>query len=128
MGVDLRGPGIPEDARDHYNWGAWRLLFDVGVRFGWRPAGAIPADLREVEDGYVEIVDEPDGERVGYFSNDYQEVTDEDVRAWASALGRAVKANDGLGPRNAHLALTPDEIECIHDFIAVAKHGGFRIF
>jgi hypothetical protein len=35
MGVDLIGIGLS------YNWRGWHALYDLGVAFGWRPAGTL---------------------------------------------------------------------------------------
>jgi hypothetical protein len=76
MGVDLMGP----HGEASFNWPTWRHCLKVALVFGWRPAGTV---LRTDYD-----------DRWGgtYFSNDYQEVTDDDAHALAAALYRAVTA------------------------------------
>jgi hypothetical protein len=81
-----------------FNWQAWRYLLDVGVAFGWEPAGTAPPP--EYRFGH------PDGEIIypaydeaskrpwcgSYFTNCYQSVTDADAAALAGALFRALDA------------------------------------
>jgi hypothetical protein len=79
MGVDFIGQG------DHLSlhWQAWRACFELALAFGWSPVGTVaPCDY-------------PGPARWcgTYFTNDLQEVTDDDARALAAAL------------RGAHTAL-----------------------
>ena len=73
MGVDLIGHGGAS-----FNGTVWRKCFEIAIAFGWQPAGTVaPPDY--------------DGEWNGtYFSNDLQEVSDTDARAWGTALHQAV--------------------------------------
>jgi hypothetical protein len=66
MGVDLIGIGRS------YSWHGWRALFDLGVAFGWRPAGALKP-LNPIDQGnHSYPADDYPGERDGYFTNDRQ--------------------------------------------------------
>jgi hypothetical protein len=75
MGYDLQGRGGAS-----FNIAAWSMCLDVATAFGWKPAGTIGPDDCDGEWGG------------GYFSNDYQQVTDDDARALAAALRQALVA------------------------------------
>jgi hypothetical protein len=74
MGVDFIGHGgfsLP--------WPAWRACFELALAFGWQPAGTVAPS------GYPETA-----RWTGtYFTNDLQEVCDDDALALAAALRRA---------------------------------------
>lgn len=72
MGVDFIGHG---DLSLH--WQAWRACFELALAFGWAPVGTVAH--RDYSGPW----------RGTYFTNDLQEVTDEDARALAAALRRA---------------------------------------
>ena len=85
MGYDLHGRGgyccvHIED---------WRPCLETAQTWGWKPAGTLlPYGPPEAEGNPG-----PDWKWCGtYISNDWQEVTDEDAKAFAAALDRAIKA------------------------------------
>ena len=43
MGVDLMCLG----GEVSFNWTAWQTLYDLGLAFGWRPAGTLPATISD---------------------------------------------------------------------------------
>ena len=101
MGVDLMGEGGCS-----FNWSAWQTLYDLGLAFGWRPAGTLP-----VTRGYQNREYPPDDDREtpreDYFDNDYQRVTTADSLAWCAALERALAAIEGTG------RMTSEEAEAL---------------
>jgi hypothetical protein len=98
MGVDI--------GNFHANWSGWRLLFDLGVAFGWEPGGTAPQKM-VVDDAAGTYVFKPDdGAPMGYFTNDYQRVIDADAKAWSDALYRALDVIEGR-------AAAPDKSERI---------------
>jgi hypothetical protein len=118
MGVDLAGHGL------HYNWSAWGFLFETGQRFGWKPAGCVVTNMVEDGAGGMDAVAAPDEPRIGYDSNDYQQVTDEDAAQWAAALYRALEAFHAL---DGQAVLTEGEAEVAREFADAAARGGFLI-
>jgi len=74
MGIDLIGHG---DLSLH--WQAWRACFELALAFGWQPAGTVAPS------GYAQ----PARWTGTYFTNDLQEVCDDDALALAAALRRA---------------------------------------
>src|SRR5262249_26981115 len=103
MGVDLRGEG----GELHLGWPAWSYCLSVAHAFGWEPEGTKPpmfdppypnAELQ------AEAAARWDG---GYFTNDYQHVTDSDAKALAAALDRAVAAVE------ASSACTVDQMKAL---------------
>jgi hypothetical protein len=113
MGVDLMCPG----GWVSFNWNAWQTLYDLGLAFGWRPAGTLPMTGQPKEGRWI-YPDDDDREtpRDGYFSNDFQRVTDTDAAAWCAALERALAALEGNAPMTLEEAealrrVWADEIE-----------------
>lgn len=86
MGVDVMGGGS-------FNWSGWRYLFDVGVAFGWTPAGTAKPETFYSPSGNPcsGWDDEKDGPWSGtYFSNDAQVVTAEDATSWRLAIEKGL--------------------------------------
>jgi hypothetical protein len=85
MGYDLYGKGGYFGCSNQ----AWYHCLDVACAFGWEPAGT------RLPDGPPEAQGNPgadwkwDGK---YNSNDWQIVTDDDAKAFAAALDRAIEA------------------------------------
>ena len=75
MGVDFIGHG---DLSLH--WQAWRACFDSPLPLGGRQWGLLLTAITPARGAE-------------HFTNDLQEVTDEDARALAAALHRIQKAN-----------------------------------
>jgi hypothetical protein len=98
------------------------FLYKTAVRFGWKPAGAVPMKA-PIEAG-IGITTDFEAPRVDYFHNEWQLVTDEDAKAWAEALYRALEANDALG---GQIILTKDEASFAREFADYASKCGFRI-
>jgi hypothetical protein len=94
MGVDLMclGGGVS------FNWTAWQTLYDLGLAFGWRPAGTLPATISDEGRFNYPADDNQETPRGGYFSNDFQWVTETDAAAWCAALERALAALEGKAP------------------------------
>jgi hypothetical protein len=80
MGVDLMGVGGCS-----FNWRAWQTLYDLGLAFGWRPDGTLPM-TGQTDDGVWIYPDDRETPRGGYFTNDFQWVTETDAAAWCPAL------------------------------------------
>jgi hypothetical protein len=127
MGVDLFGIGGCS-----FNWCAWQALYDLGLAFGWRPAGTLPM-TGQTDEGRWIYPDDDDREtpRDGYFSNDFQWVTETDAAAWCAALERALAALEGKAPMTLEEAeavrrIWADENEdrtptCVAEAIAASK-------
>jgi hypothetical protein len=107
MGVDLIGRGGSWSC----NWGAWYHLMEVAHKFGWNPQGTIAPDYWQGE-----------WDKVDYFSNSFQTVTDSDARAIGMALLRAVSAaeTEARAAESIQLALC-------RSFADYTAMGGFDI-
>ena len=91
MGYDLRNK-----QGDYFgaNIGAWDHLTEAALAFDWKPAGTLhPIDDEFGGEPFLTFEARWDG---GYFSNDYQRVTDEDASELAAALRRAIAAAEGI--------------------------------
>jgi hypothetical protein len=128
MGVDLFGHGGAS-----FNWHGWRYLLDVAMAFGWEPAGTAPppaysfADGKIIDPAWDDASQGPwDG---GYFTNDFQSVTDADADALAGALFRALDAvrTGRLLTREQAAALNGCDHVVIIEFARYAEAGGFDI-
>jgi hypothetical protein len=119
MGVDLIG------VRRSYNWHGWHALYDLGVAFGWRPAGTLKPTNPEANGHFAYPADDDRGPRDDYFSNDWQWVTDADAAAWASAIYNALASEANKNAARNILDLTDPEIEeQVRDFAdAISQHG-----
>ena len=112
MGVDLMGRG-----GESFNWESWRTSLKVAQSFGWRPSGTAPP---------TDQVGDWDGT---YFSNDLQDVTDDDAKELARALFRALDAV------HSDQALSSDQVEALQEaslglinrLAIYAYRGGFTI-
>lgn len=122
MGVDFMGHGGAS-----LNWSAWRACFILARAFGWKPAGTLAPTFYagcDVTQDYRDC-------KGGYFSNDGQQVTDEDAKALGLALQRGISA-DRMGEE-----LTNEQTEALRDVHGVAlisqvadfaARGGFSIY
>ncbi len=122
MGVDLYGRGRSLSM----NWAGWESCFRIASAFGWSPAGtAAPDDFDEVRRAANPTV-KWDG---GYFSNDYQRVTDCDAQAFARALFRALRAvrSGEMLTVEQHFALKSAEPGFIEELAWFARTGEFEI-
>jgi hypothetical protein len=111
MGVDLTGgPSM--------NWWAWRSCLDVAQAFGWQPAGTIaPPDYTAEWSG-------------NYYSNDFQEVTDSDAYALASALFRGIAAilhTETVSAKQAAV-LREANLVSLFELADRARRGHFSIY
>ena len=90
MGVDLRGVGGCE----HFNWSAWERCLEVARAYGWKPEGTRPTvwvnEQGQTVDMHGDAYEPDPDERMGYYSNEYQKVTNEDAAALAQGLNRAL--------------------------------------
>lgn len=98
MGVDCIGFKLG------FNWTGWRELYDLGVKFGWKPAGTHE--------------DDKSGPSDDYFGNNFQIVTDPDAAAWATALYSALATETNMHPLFAAK---------IREFADKASKSGFEI-
>jgi hypothetical protein len=98
----------------------WEYCLKTAYRYGWEPLGTVapdPAFLKELYGPVCEGCQEPDYSEWagGYFYNDWQIiVTDDDARAIAEALHRAIAAGE--------------EDQLLIDFADFAQKGEFRIW
>ena len=103
MGVDLMrlGGGVS------FNWTAWQTLYDLGLAFGWPPARTLLATISDEGRFDYPADDNQETPRGGYFTNDFQWVTETDAAAWCAALERALAALEGKAP------MTLEEAEAV---------------
>jgi len=80
MGIDLFGRG---EAEARFSHDGWRNCLNLALAFGWRPAGTVHRH---------EYMGPPNGWPGDYVTNDFQLVTDDDAKALATALRRALRA------------------------------------
>ena len=135
MGYDLRN-----EQGDYYgaNIGAWGHLTEAALAFDWKPAGTL--HLIDDEGGGKRY--ETFEARGGYFSNDYQRVTDEDARELAAALRRAIAAAEGIKAAKTAKAEFSDwhnlsaraenaartlNVRLVRTFAEYCEKGGFQI-
>src|SRR5262249_37495558 len=115
MGFDLHG----RHETVSFNLAGWRYLLETANSFGWQPAGTEAPDLENVGLGSIPI--EPIGParawNGGYFTNDFQTVTDDDARQMGAALLRAALAKATKHKTKAKLHL-------VHDTTAGERHIG----
>lgn len=116
MGFDLTGG-------ESFNWHSWRGCLDVAKAFGWKPAGTAPPppEHRPPNAG---------GRGGGYFSNDFQSVTESDAKDLSRALFRAINAvqTGRLLPLNQHLAIKEVDLSEVTRLANHAFRGGFTIY
>jgi len=112
MGYDLQGRGGAS-----FNTAAWSMCLNVATAFGWEPAGTVDPDDCNREWGGA------------YFSNDYQQVTDDDARALAAALRRALGALETKEKLTQEQAKACDDIHLsvIRKLADYAEGGRFAI-
>jgi hypothetical protein len=91
----------------HVAYSDWSQLLQLAEDYGWQPDGTIQMDLK---------TDEVRPERGGYFTSDYQRVTDTDAANMATALERALPDITGA-----------DNKEWVREVIAFCRAGGFTI-
>lgn len=86
MGMDLSGGG--GDFR--FNMTSWRFILRLAYKYGWKPKGT---NVSEVTLGIMGVKDPSESNWDGsYFSNEWQEVDDEDALHIANALEKALPA------------------------------------
>lgn len=132
MGYDLIGRGTS------VNVTTWEMLLRLGEMYGWEPTGT-----QLTQNEYVDAVFDWSGT---YCSNDFQLVTDEDARALAAALAKAVDdvpENHAMGAKlksiggfevvkhDAHFSplefFSGRNKKRLRELIAVFKAGGFLL-
>jgi hypothetical protein len=131
MGFDLHGRG------GHFRCGGfgWAFCLRVAHEFGWEPAGTklTEASPDAQHEAFAEQAAAWQG---GYDSNDWQEVADEDAKAIAAALDRAIEARtkappaqeeDALFPVDDPVARMEDENALLKRLADFARHGSFVI-
>ena len=151
MGMDLHGRG----SYHHFNMTSWRYVLGLAHSYGWQPAGTEPPSMtvyyvdgtvdERLTAQYAELAE--DWNRYDYFTNSFQQVTDEDAANLADALERALtdvpeertvamRAASQPPHRGVPLDvvehLTPldwfsGERERLEEFISYCRAGGFRI-
>jgi hypothetical protein len=83
MGVELQGNGGWLDM----TWSGWHYCFEIAHKYGWKPKGTCAPDYVIGAKRYTTDPAEWNG---SYFVNEFQMVTDDDARALAEALRRAI--------------------------------------
>ena len=94
MGMDLSGKG----GYFRFSQRRWRAVLELAHEHGWEPAGTVPPEFTVyAPDGVTVDEVRTRAERQsyanwsgGYFTNDYQVVSDEDAANIAEALERAL--------------------------------------
>jgi hypothetical protein len=101
MGYDMSNSKGDEA---HLTMSLWSDFFRLAMEYGWEPMGTVsPYEDNVVWDG-------------GYFSNDFQLVTETDAANLANALEKAIRAS----PKRAFA-------DWIRSFIDFCRGGGFSI-
>lgn len=118
--MSLRGGGGALDVRNS----VWEWLLDMAHFYGWSPEGTEPNDelWRQVAESHGEQY-KPSAGRSGYFTNDYQYVTDSDAASIADALGRALEDETSAPVRLWSQA----RIDYLRGFVAFCRAGRFYI-
>jgi hypothetical protein len=141
MGFDLSGRGGSE----HFNWMSWSYCLEIAHGFGWQPEGTKPNDEMMV---HVYGWSPEDAKRLGadwdggYFTNDFQLVTDSDAKALAAAFDRAISDGE-VDPERITLVMDTGATRLGNEFVPTrdkvamldwlraladyARQGGFRI-
>jgi hypothetical protein len=96
------------------NIARWPFLLDTARKHGWEPSGTLAPEYNE--GGETTAFDRAtwDG---GYFSNDFQRVSDNDARNIAAALRKALKTAE----------FSPEDEWYLRHFIAYCQNGSFEI-
>ena len=110
MGVDL----YSEHGYQALNWYGWGRCFDIAIEHGWHPAGTEPPD------------DHVGAWGGGYFSNDYQHITDGDARAFGEALLRGIPIEEAR-ERDSPTRWPDNSFHRFREFAGFALKGGFKI-
>jgi len=108
----------------------WRPCLETAQTWGWKPAGTLLPYCPPEAEGNPG----PDWKWCGtYLSNDWQEVTDEDAKAFAAALDRAIEARAKRALRNdddTDLLSNDDytdDTDLLKRVADFARQGGFLI-
>ena len=124
MGYDL------QSKHDYFSAtnGNWDYLTETALAFGWQPAGTVYPIHNEDGGKSYEAGETWSG---GYFTNDFQRVTDNDARELAAALRRAIAAAEGTEARHlsarAENAMKNLNVSFVRKFAEFCEGGGFRI-
>lgn len=123
MGVDLISLRGKEDNDIHFNWAGWTYVTRLAVQYGWNPAGTKqePFEAQDITTGEVTTIKPDPKWEGGYHSNDGQLVTDEDARAMAEALKKALPDEEKEVDNNEYW------IPKLKSFIEFLNNGEFRI-
>lgn len=100
-----------------FNLFAWQCCLGTAFYFGWEPAGTDAAE---------DFPGEWDGD---YFTNDRRGVTNEDARALAAALRRAIqalRAGQKLTAKQAKYCKR-EYMDMFRELASFAEKGGFMI-
>lgn len=127
MGYDMYGRGGVFST----NGSGWGQILDLAEEFGWVAQGA-QLRVHAPESG---LPAEFSDERTGYFTNDYNLVTDQDSEALAIALCRALRAlcsdNRASSSKseivNKWLPLTKEARQLLQEAIGFFAAGEFEI-
>ncbi len=131
MAVDLRGVGGDEC----FSWSTWERCLNVARAYGWKPEGTRPPRFTNAKGQIVDIhsgepIGEPDpDERWGYYSNDYQTVTDQDAAALAQALNRALAEAPRIkgSPVNEEILFDKPEPPWMEGRLAIHEGGEWAL-
>jgi hypothetical protein len=123
------------------NIAAWDHLTEAALAFDWKPAGTLPPQFDE--GGPVTCYDTFEARwEGGYFSNEFQRVSDEDARNLAVALRQAIAAAEGIKgdetarvkfsewnnlPARAENAARSLNVRFVRRFVKYCEKGAFQI-
>ena len=94
---------------------SWDFLLDIARKHGWEPSGTLAPEFNE--GGETSAFDRANWAG-GYFSNDFQRVSDNDARNIAVALRKALKTDKFSHERE----------QFIRHFTAYCQNGSFEIW
>jgi hypothetical protein len=120
MGVDLNGC----NETVHLNWACWRHLLKMAHEFGWQPAGTEEPTWPQGLGPKPILGAKWYG---GYFTNDFQKVTDSDARQIGIALLRSVLAKATKKYDEKAKMVDEMNIETVLGFATFALTSGFTI-
>src|SRR5215475_9360025 len=95
--------------------GSWEFLLDTARKHGWEPSGTLAP---EFDEGGETSASDRASWTGGYFSNDFQRVSDNDARNIAAALRKALKTDK----------FTSQSEWFIRHFTAYCQNGSFVIW
>lgn len=86
MGYDLRG----KKRNFHYTIHSFPKVLRLAIKYGWEPMGTLNPDVRDADGQIISFI-KPEDWDGNYTTNDWQFVTEDDVKNLANALKKATR-------------------------------------